>query len=710
MKSNRPFRLLVATSLILSGFQANAGADKNKKIKESDDWSLWETPVNNQTVCYLQSGGENDYYFLILKNKNAPDSPVEIMVQLLANDRKETAMIATAPGLNSTMTYEDMDGGKKSFSGIPKNLTAFMESMKNNREIKVKGVGGKKEEEIKISTRGFKDMYNEMVSRCNNNQPLVSPEFENNFVNGVADNIDPLTKLDPTKISSIRSIYFAAYPLANKITSARAELAQVLVKYQPSIDEMNNNRATAGRLQNSDIPNAKNALAAAQNQQVVSRAELVRIDASIAPLVAKVQVSQKALDAAQAILSPLQPEYDRITGNLNSAQSTLAESQNRLAYVDTRLRDGAQQINSLESEARSLENWLPQKRQEAQNARSVYQSASSRRSAYNMQWERDSRLRNSFEYSRLQNDRAISESQWSQAQQQTQMARGQQNQAAQQLQSCRLQPIVAQFEEDIIGVPGDDGGGNLGPGPGGPDVPPQPRDCSAYEQAYNQATAQVQQSEQNERNAASRVSDIRNRLSSIERDVDYQVRSEYDSLLQREEQARRESDSREASVNDDENRVSQIRQADVPRLEREQTALSNERPTVLSRISDAQSLLSRSTQELNSFKASTGWDAKAGAVNTKQAQLTSDQNNLANAQFNRSNEQRKLDQALAAEAQIKAQIDSLNAQLAQLNARAAQLAEILKGLPAERAVVDQKLAGLETDLKARQQQMLDILK
>lgn len=735
IRSNKLIKLALAAGLMLSALPAHAG-DANKKIKESGDWSLWE--ANSGATCYIQNAGENDYYFVVIKAKNSPDSPVEIMVQLLANDKKEIAAIASAPGLNSTISYRDANGKMMTFHGIPKNLSAFMASMQANKEIKVTGVGGRKPEEIKISTRGFGAMLTEMQNRCNGGAPLVNSLFENTFVNGVADNIDPLVKLDNVKSGQIRSIYFAAYPIANKIIAGKNELQQVLNKYQPFSDELATNRASASRIQNADLPGARSNLAAAQKQQVDSRAELARLDASIAPLTAKRDASQKALDAAEAILAPLEPEYNRLTGNLSNAQSALDSANNRLSYIDTRLRDGSNQISSLENEARSLENNLPRRRADAQQARIFYRDASSRRSAYNVQWERDSRLRNSFEYSRAQNDERQADQEYRRADQQVQQARMNVQSASQQLQQCRSTPIVVAnlTEQQVIpGWPGNPGGpggpgepGNPGgpgepgnpdepgqpPGPivdpGQPQQPPQPpRDCSAYEQALNNANQQLQQADQNQQQWARQVERARDRERQIEQQISYEVQNEYNTLVQREEEARRSSDAYDVAVRNDENRVAQIRQADIPRLEREQSALTNERPGVLSTISNSQSNVSQYTRELSAFKVKNGWDAKAGAVDAKQNQLSADQSNLDRAQAGRDTEQRRLDAAVLAEAQTKAQIDSLNTQLANLNNRATQLNQSLSGLPAERAVVDQKIAGFESDLRARQVQMLNLL-
>lgn len=747
-----PFRTLkiaLASTMLLASFSAPA-AEKNKKVAESRDWSLWETKVNNGEVCYIQSGGESDWYIVLSKTKNSPKTPVELMVQTLTNSRKSTGIIASINGVGTTIALPDQDGKTTHYLGIPKNLTAFMNVMKAaNEKVKLKGVGGKKEENVEVSTKGFNDMVKKFEERCNANQPLVLAEFENNFVNAVADNVDPRL-VGSAKIAQVRSVYFAAYPVAVDTVTARGELAQVLTKYQPLIDELNTNRASSGKLQNSDIPAARAELLNNQNSQVSLRSEITRIEATIPPLAAKVQASQKALDQAKAVIAPIEPEYNRITTNLNAAQSNLSQSENRLSYIDGRLRDGSQQISALESEARSLESWLPQKRNEASRARSVWNDASSRRSNYNVSWERDSRLRNNFEYSRLENNKRDMQRQQAQAEAQAQQVRRERDRIQRDLQICRSQPIIAEGAEQMQreprppGVqpgppggglrpgprpqppgdggglvpgprprpPGDGGGLVPGPGPGqpgGPDLPPQ-RDCSHLENALAQANNQVAQAENASRQAGQRVREIESRMNSIERQIDMEVRREYDSLVDQENRARNELDRAESSLRSDENRLAQIRQADIPRLEREQSSLSSERPGVVNTISESRNAVASLSRELASFKSANDWDRKAGNVASKQQQLSTDTSALNLANSNKFNAEQNLKTAIGREAQIKANIDSLVAQLNSLNTRALQLEQGLQGLPAERGVIDAKIASLENDLKARKQQMLDILK
>ncbi|MGZ3725986.1 MAG: hypothetical protein ACXWQQ_09295, partial [Pseudobdellovibrio sp.] len=405
MRTPRSIKLALASALLLTSFSANADSSKNKKIDDSGDWSLWETPASDgSTICYIQSGGEDDTYLVLIKNKNNPRSPVEVMLQMLQNPRGSTGAVGNEPNVASSIAFADLDGKKMTMQGIPKNLSAIVEQLKNRNDIKTTTVGGKKSDTTRISSDGFKDMVKEMEQRCNNSQPLVDRDFEASFINAVPDNIDP-TKVDVTKSALIRSVYFAAYPISVDIGATKAQLAQVLAKYQPLTDELNTNRASATQLQNATIPAAQAQLAQAQQTQVSARADIARVDAALPGLTAKVQASQNALNAAQAVIAPLQPEYDRLTGGLNTAQSTLSDSQNRLAYIDQRLRDGSAQIASEDSEARSIEMNLPQKQANSNQAHQVYNDASARRQQFNVQWQRDAELRNNFDYQRMQGDR-----------------------------------------------------------------------------------------------------------------------------------------------------------------------------------------------------------------------------------------------------------------------------------------------------------------
>ncbi len=696
MKRFKTLRMALALTMVTTSLQVQA-EEKNKMIDESDDWSLWETKVNNSEVCYIQSGGENDWYVVLTKVKNAPKSPVEVMIQTVTNVRKSTGIIGSISGVGSTMAFPDLNGKKTHYLGFPKNLSAFIQVMKSeNEEVKLRGVGGKKDENVDVSTRGFNDMIRKFEERCNSGQPIVLPEFETNFVNGLNDNIDPRL-VDQTKSSLARSIYFGAYPVAVDIVAAKNELSMVLAKYQPLIDELNQNKVDASRLQNTEIPAARNELSKTQQSQTSLRAEIARIQATIPGLKAKVDTAQKAYDQVKAVLAPLEPEYNRLTGNLSSAESRLDQAEKRLSYIDSRLRDGAQSIRSLESEASSLEYSLPQKRNNALRARSNYNDAYSRRSNFNPQWERDSRIRNNYEYSNLERNRVDMERRARQADAEAQQIRRERERIQRDLNVCRSQP-------------GNGGGLVPGPNPGDGVAPQPPPDCSHLEAALANANSQVSQKESESRQYNQRVREIDSRMDSIVRQIDRDVRYEYDTLVDNENRARSEMERREADVRSDDNRVAQIRQAEIPRLEREQSSLTSERPTVLNTISQSTQEINNLTRELNNFKSANNWDQKAAQVAAKQAQLDNETSNLNSANNNKFNAEQGLKNALTREAQIKTNIDSLVAQLNALNSRALQLEDGLKGLPAERAVIDTKIANLQADLKSRQTQLLEIFK
>jgi predicted nucleic acid-binding Zn-ribbon protein len=748
---------LAATVLMAVGFQAHAGSSSNKKIKESGDWSLWETKGTSGDICYIQSGGEDETYLVMIKAKNNPKSPVETMIQMLDNSKGQTGITVSVPGLASTLSYGDLDGKKFTFQGIPKNLSQAVEIMKNNKpELKLSKVGGKKPAETKISTRGFKDMVKELESRCNAGQPMVDADFERQFINAVADSIDPL-KLDPAKSSLIRSIYFAAYDVLLNKRGAEGELAQVLQKYQPQVNELNQNRARAAAVQNSELPAARNDLTQTQTQQATARAEIAKQAQAIPGLTSKRDASQAALDAAERVIAPLRPEYNRLTGSLGQAQSELSSAESRLSYIDGRVPDLDQQRNALENEAYRLEQILPSQRHEASMALSRYNQVSRDRQSYNAQWRRDEMLRQSFEYQRLNQD-------WQRVSRSMEMAdrelRGvirERDRVANDLRTCQsgaVAPNAVAVEQLTPGgphepkppgwTPGQGGGlvpgpkppghggpghggpghgpGGPGHGPGGPGPGPQPdpgggltpveppRDCSQLQNALQVANAQVSQKQSEVNGYSSQLRDIERRRERIVRDIDMQVDREYRSLVDAEEQARRAYDYANTTVFNNENRVAQIRRTELPNIASERSQLLNERPSVLSSISHAQSDIASLSNQLNTFRRTNDWDRKEANVNAKAAQLQQDQSALNAATSGKALAERTLQNAIAREGQINAQITALNNELAALNNRAVALNQILAQLPAERAPIDQRIASLAADLKARQDQVVNALK
>lgn len=738
MTPARPLKKIMSASTLAAALIAplvvsiNVQAG-NRLIKESRDWGLWESTTNGQTTCYLQSNTD-DYYLLIMKSKNTPSSAVDLQVQMPRNRQEVTGMIASIAGVSTQLAFSDANGRKTNFWGIPKNLSGFMAQMRAGREsVQIRGVGGKRDQQVAIPTRGFDDVLKEMEKRCNANVSLTNSEFETRFLAALSDTINPLV-LDVTKTGQARSIYNAAYADILEIQKTQADLNVVLQRYKPLTDEYNQNRSTATRIQNTDLPNSQRTLADAQRQQVDSRAEITRIDAQIPGMTTKIQTSQRAYDAARATLAPHEPEYNRITGNLSAAQSNLSQAQSRLSRIDQRLRDGASEISSLEYELNNLERNLPQKERYMQRAYDIYRDAHSALSNFNVTWEKEQRLRRYPQYGSLVRQLDSANRDVQATERDLQQSRRQLAQAEQALNQC-LRPNSLPLN-DLTPAPGDGGGGRLRPGPGdgprpprpprppgpgpgpGPDeppvvdpvTPPEPRDCSSFQTARDQAQSDVEVKRQAHRQSERQRDDIARQVYDIEERVNSEVSREYDALARRESEARRDYERHQDDVTRDQNRASSIRTSELPTLEREQQQLSSERPSVLSNISSAQSSIAAINQELTRFKSSTGWDRKAAAVESTGQQLRTDQAALATAQSQKSAAQTRIQQAAATENQMKTQISSLNSQLATLNARAVVLERGLATLPAERAPFDTKLSTLGSALTAKQTQLLALVR
>lgn len=738
----------VVFSLIAAGLNANAGATK---ISTASDWSLWESVNGDQTTCYIEAkgmsvinsshGAEVSHFFRISKLKNSPNSPTELIIQLVKNIKNSTGLIASTEGAVA-VPFASLEGSRTVFWAVSKSIANFTQAVGAKTYLKVLGVGGQKDYAVPFSASGYKSILAQMESRCNSGASLYSPQFEQEFLAQIPDSIDP-TRLDITKTNNLRTTYFAAYKAFVDIADTKAQLAQLLARYQTFIDELAANRNSANQILNVQLPPVKSDLSEALNRQAEARAELAKIEALIPELNAKISRSQKVLDAAKAVVAPLQPEHDRILNNLTNAQSSLSSAQSRLSYIDGRLSAGAQQLSAIRSEANSIESWLPQRRIDVNYAYENYRTAQARRSQYNITREREYRLRNNFEYNRLFNDRNQMQNNLNQANSDTQRLRMERERVARELQQCRAGMTGETLATEAAHEPrppggggnggggglvpgpghGDNGGGNGGgglvPGPGhgddnggdGGHLQPTPTpDCSHLERALNIADSQVAQSQAAANNYANRINEINSRISQIERQVDWDVRQEYNFLVNREDECRREYERLDREVRNGEARVVQIRNTEIPNLENEQRSLTNERPTVVAAISDSQANVSRFTQELARFNAANNWDKKVAAVEAARLQLQNDQSALATVLVQKQSEQQKLDLNLSLAAQAQSKIDTLNAQLDVLNRRAVELNEALKNLPAERAPLDSKISAFEAVFANLKSNFLDLLK
>jgi chromosome segregation ATPase len=706
---------MIPVSFTKLGFLAIAATGSlafgQTKVAEKKGWSVWETNTNGIETCTLQSVNKilfraEDFYFELSKLKNKASSPVEVMMRIQKNKKESTALVIQIPSTNSQIGFADLSGTRESYWGVAKNLSALIKTFSDNQaEILMIAKGGKKEIEFSMSGVGFKEMLTELENRCNGGQSIVRSSFESEFFANVSPQVEP-THLNPTQTTQLRANYLAAYAIHTQIQETKAQLNQVLAKYQGMIDELNVNRAEFNQITTKDLVASQKTLAEAQKLQIDMKAEIVRLDQLIPSLSAKVNASELAYNKSKATLAPLEPEFNRLTSALSDAQSILSNALSRLSQIDSRTQDLDRAISAMDNEARNLEQSLPWKRQELDRTSINFRNAESARMQYNVSWERDRTLRSHPEYSQLISQRDMMAPRISQAQSEARQLEFERSRIAQAVEQCHA-------------------GGGLIPGQTGltppspiatepppelptQDTPPSPlvEDCTAKEQALSVADQMLAQKRTEVDQLVGRQQEVLNRISMIENQVNNEINHIYRQLVDNEDRARRELGRAQDDFNMTQNRLSQLRGSDIPRAVSERNQLSNERPSVVSRIQNGQADVARLTNDLNKFKSANQWDTKVADLRQKESVLSSDRSNLADANRDKSTAQSRLASGIDTEAKMKTRIAELTARVDVLNKRAAELNLGLKNLPAERAPFDAKINSLQTDLDVKKQNFL----
>lgn len=641
----------------------------DSKLKQYADWSLFES--SDGKSCYIsvdnmEFGNEGAIpawlYLTITKAKNSPQKPAEIFIKYAASGKNQSAgAVVNIDGVKFNTV--DLDGGRKNYWGVGKNLSQILQKIKSGRGFFNVAASGRGQT-AKLTTSGFTDILREMESSCNRGDSILDTEFESVFFT----NVPPLdfNKIDPSKAQKLRKLYYDAYEAHFHVRNANAELQVILDKYKPFSDELTANRKQTNLIRNQLIPDQQSILSQSQQQQVQAQADIQRLQSLIINLQAKVSQSQKAFDQAKAILAPFQPQYNDITGRLENAQTRLSRSQDRLRFIDSRSSQLETQIRNLNSELQNLNQGLYYKQRLAMDAYNEYMDAQRRRNSFDTQREVQERLRRDYQYNQLMRDLDQAHFSKRDAERQLQQLTYERDSAERALNQCRTQPVP--------------------PAPVPPGTPVQ--NCQSQEAEYNRAQSQwtnqnsvLNQWRERERNLEYRVRDIERRVDS---DVNYQ----YNQLVNIENQAFSNYQSRNTDLQMDQQRIEQINRVDLPSSERELSQLRSERPSVLNNIQAEQNSVAQINQELARFKASCDWDTKYNQVQTSGATLRNDQNDLSRAEAQLKEAQLRLSQGIAMEKKAKAQIESLQNQALALDRRAVELNAKLAELPAERAQFD----------------------
>jgi chromosome segregation ATPase len=689
-------------------------------IVENKRWKLAELSTDQGVYCVASTKDDavfraETFHLELIKLKNQANKPVEVLFKIEKNKKGSKGAVAELPGGKMVFSALSTDN-RENFWGLPRGISALIEKLKSSEDtVEMKAIGGSKEIEFNFDGRGFSAILSEMEKRCNAGQVLVSKEFESRFSNSISSQVDPL-RIGKNLTAQLRGIYYSAYNDFMAMKETQQGLARVLAKYQGHITELNSVKATLENLNSIEIPTAQRTLDSAFQQQRVAEAEIVRLDQLIPQLQQKVNASQAAYDQARSVLAPLEPENSRLLSILRDAQNLLSSSEERLSEIESRLSQITRELSSLRQELESLERQQPFRRSELNQARSELRDAERRRSAYNINFERESRLRNNGEYQNLRSERVQIEAVASQMAQELRQVRGERERIARMLEQCRAnnESIVLPGESlNPEPVPGEDSNGGASgtigevPKPK-PDIAKPATDCTALEQSLAEADRQIQEKENGLREVERRSQQVNGRLDEIERIVDNNVRREYEILSRREDEARDRLERIEDIVRREETRISDLRISLIPRIEREEFQLSNERPRVINSINQARASKARAETELATFRSRNDWDRKAAAVDSAVRQLRDDQSRLSGASGERRNNVARLEEGKRTEAIMRGRLQDLNGRVAGLRLREAELNQLLAGLPAERAPFDLKIAELSAKIDQQRDQFLNL--
>ncbi|MFN7823820.1 MAG: hypothetical protein ACK5P6_00505 [Pseudobdellovibrionaceae bacterium] len=677
-------------AVLITGISINS---YGQTIVESKRWKLAEVSTDQGIYCIASTKDDvvfraETFHLELIKLKNQPNKPVEVLFKIEKNKRGSKGAVAELPGGKMVFSALSTDN-QEYFWGLPRGISALIEKLKSSDDtIEMKAIGGSREMQFTFDGSGFSTILSEMEKRCNAGQTLVSKEFESRFSNAISAQVDPL-RIGKSLTSQLRGIYYSAFSDFMAMKETQQGLARVLAKYQGHINELNSVKANLENLNSVEIPTAQRTLDSALQQQRMAESEIARLDQLIPQLQQKVNASQAAFDQARAILAPLEPENNRLVSILRDAQNLLSSSEGRLSEIESRLNQIARELSSLRQELDSLERQQPFRRSELNQARSELRNAERRRSAYNINFERESRLRNNGEYQNLRNERVQIEAVASQIAQELRQVSGERERIAGMLEQCRAnnQGVVAPEE---------------------PLKPEPATDCTALEQSLAEADRQIQDKENGLREVERRSQQVNARLNEIERIVDNNVRREYEILTRREDEARDRMEYIEDIVRREEARISDLRISLIPRLEREEFQLSSERPRVIDSINQARASKARAEAELASFRNRNDWDRKAAAVDSTGRQLRDDQARLSGAQGERRNNVSRLEEGKRTETTMRARLQELNGRVATLRSREAELNQLLAGLPAERAPFDLKIAELSAKIDQQRDQFLNL--
>jgi chromosome segregation ATPase len=665
--SKAMLQLSASLGLTLS-LSAHAG-----QIGKDRDWVLTDhaTPTGSVCVAATSVKVQKANYRLEVQRAKSKTAATEIMIREMSYGYGMTGFLTNkdVSGIMLAIPKLEETADSRFFWMVPTNTDAILKGLAAGKELRVYAVNPTREIKYSFSPKGFAKMLTLMQEKCTGGGDLFNTAFEQEFLKGLAVDRDP-SGLDLVKTRALRDVFFRGASIFDQKLASNAEIQKLVNQYASLINEGTALEQSIAELNGSTIPSIQRAQVNNQSEKVKMERDLEAVKKEIPILEAALKASQKVYDSAYDAIKPHLDEHANLSSTVDSAENKLLEWERYLSSLRSQIATKERQVAQLESELRNLRDRIAYNESELSRADRIAEERRRDYERFDIDREVRERLRDNTEMPHLKN--------------QLELARGQLPNLRQDIGQKQTIATAAQTSlRECQRTPDSD--------------------CSAQQAEAARAQNDLNEANQKLKAVEQDILQTQNRIRAIEDSIERRVRSEKDELENKYDRAVANRNAISREITQDRADARQIRDFDIPLLDREIADLEADIPGAQSGITDSEAALTNAKASLASFEKRVGWVAKKQNLDRATADRDQKQTLLSNAVYSKGQLERGLINNESERVRLVALLSDAQVRLSTAQARLADVNNQLVPYKQERSRLDEVAVGIQAMLDQQMQ-------
>jgi predicted nucleic acid-binding Zn-ribbon protein len=495
---------------------------------------------------------------------------------------------------------------------VPRGTLALMSFLKREAKVSVTLLDGAKGLSLSFSLKGSSAALAALQKQCNGAQEFGADGFERAFLPAVVANVDP-TKLQAADTAKLRDLVKTALAAFRSSNDTQAQLNYLSSQYLTQIAEYEQLRTNLDKLTHDTVVRLTKRRIDAQANIDRANVEIPQLKAQVVTQEAALAPANAALDQATNDLAPLisalrnyQNAVDDADSRVSSAEQDLSQAQTYEAQVRSRLQEiingtaqSAANISSLQNHIASLRNDLINANNYTDQWRRYYSDAQSNRQRFNKFSEVQRRLSSDSRLSSIESQLRDAQNRIPGAQAHISQAEADRSRFNGELHLCQATPG---------------------------------KDCSHELDLSNRAEQRMQQAQNEFNGLQNSISSLRSQKDNFRQTIEREVEGDYNALVRTEQDAQSKYSDAQSQANQIVSQISQLQNNDLPQAQSNLSSWQNARlqadsdvRSAVNGTASAQRNLSAANSDLenaqsrrDSWKSSSGYNAKARAANSAQ--------------------------------------------------------------------------------------------